>query len=69
MMFFKAIFALYLAAIALAASKRDVINVGDVGTFRVTPRPSCTSLSTAVEVDGNDIVKNVANDADVYDVL
>jgi hypothetical protein len=33
MMFFKAVFALYLAAIALAAPKRELIEVGDVGTL------------------------------------
>jgi hypothetical protein len=37
MMFFKAVFALYLAATALASPKRDVIEIGDVGTF---PRES-----------------------------
>jgi len=30
-MFFKAVFALYFAAVALAAPKRDVVEVGDVG--------------------------------------
>jgi hypothetical protein len=64
MMFFKAVFALYLAAIALAAPKCEV-KVRDVGTFRVNPRPLCTSLSTDVAVDGNDIIKGIANDADV----
>jgi len=67
MMFFKAVFALYLAAIALAAPHRygDLVEVGDVGTFRVTPCLLCTGSSTAVEVDGNDIIKNVANDLDI----
>lgn len=37
MMFFKAVFSIYLAPIALAAPKRDIIDVGDVGTF---PRES-----------------------------
>jgi hypothetical protein len=31
MMFFKAVFALYLAAIALAAPKSGLVSVGDVG--------------------------------------
>jgi len=44
-MFFKAVFALYFAAIALAAPKREVVEVGDV----------------AVEVDGNDIIKDAAD--------
>jgi len=42
-MFFKAVFALYFAAIALAAPKREVVEVGDV------------------EVDGNDIIKDAAD--------
>lgn len=63
-MFFKAAIALYLAAIALAAPKCE-IEVRDVGTFRMNPRPLCTSLSTDVEVDGNDIIKGIANDANV----
>jgi len=65
MMLFKAVFALYLAAIALAAPKCEVIEVRDIGTFRVNPCPLCTSLSTDVEVDGNHIIKGIANDADV----
>jgi hypothetical protein len=36
-MFFKAVFALYLATIALAAPKRELVEVGDVGMF---PRES-----------------------------
>jgi hypothetical protein len=64
MMFFKAVFALYLAAIALAAPKREA-EVRDVGTFHVDSHPLCTSLSTDVEVDGNDIIQGVANNAHV----
>lgn len=64
-MFFKAAFALYLAAIALAAPKRDVIEVGGVGMFSVNPCPLCTSLSTAVGVNGNDIIKDVADNSDI----
>ena len=43
-MFCKAVFALYLAAIALAAPKRDLIEVGGIGMFRVNPCLLCTSL-------------------------
>jgi len=46
-MFFKAVFALYLASIALAAPKRDLVEFG------------------GVEVDGNDIIKDVADNLDV----
>ncbi len=61
-MFFKATLVLYLAAIALAAPA--LINVGNVGKLRMNscPSMSCTSLSN-VGVDGNDIIKDVANDA------
>jgi hypothetical protein len=44
MMFFKAVFALYLASIALAAPKRDLVEFGGVGTFRVNPCPLYTIL-------------------------
>ena len=59
-MFFKVTFALYLATITLAAPKRDDIEVGHVGMYSVNPCPFCTSLSTIVGVDGNDIIKDVA---------
>jgi hypothetical protein len=62
-MFFKATIALYLAAFALAAPA--LISVGDIGKLRVNPCSLCISLSTAVEVDDNDIIKNVANGVDV----
>ena len=65
MMFFKAVFALYLAAIALAAPGCEVIDVRNIGTFQANPRPLCTSLSTDVDIDGNGIIKGIANDADV----
>ena len=70
MMFFKAVFALYFAAIALAAPNRGLVGVGDVGKFRANPRLSMLfpSLSN-VDVDNNDIIKDVANDADVHHVL
>lgn len=64
-MFFKVAFTLYLAAIALAAPKRDVIDVGDVGMFSVNPCPLCTSLSAPVGVDDNDIIKDVAENLDI----
>jgi hypothetical protein len=66
MMFFKAVFALYFAAIALAAPKSGLVRVGDVCKLRVNPCPLmlCTSLSN-VDVDDNDIIKGIANDADV----
>jgi hypothetical protein len=46
-MFFKAVFALYFAAIALAAPKSGLVSVGDVGKLRVNPCPLMlrTSLS------------------------
>ena len=44
-MFFKVAFTLYLTAIVLAAPKRDVIGVGNVGMFSVNPCPLCASLS------------------------
>jgi len=47
-MFFKAVFALYFAAIALAAPQSGLVSVGDV------------------DVDDNDIIKGIANDADVF---
>jgi hypothetical protein len=62
-MFFQAIFALYLVAIALAAPK--VAEVRGIGTSRLNSRPLYTNLSTDVEVDGNDIIKGIANDAHV----
>jgi hypothetical protein len=65
MMFFKAVFALYLAAIALAAPGR-LVDVGDVGKLRLNPGSSmlCTSLSN-VDVGDNEIVQDVANNAHV----
>ena len=66
MMLFKTVFALYLAAIALAVPKSRLVGVGDVGKLRVSPCPLIlyTSLSN-VDVDDNDIIKGIANDADV----
>jgi len=36
-MFLKAVFALYFAALALAAPKRGLVGVGDVGKLCVNP--------------------------------
>ena len=68
MMFFKAVFALYFAAIALAAPS-GLIAVGDVGKLHVDPVMLCTSLPN-VDVDDSgitDIVKGIVDvDVDVY---
>jgi hypothetical protein len=45
MIFFKAVFALYLVTIALAAPKRELVEVGDVGMFRENLCLLCTILS------------------------
>ena len=65
-MFFKAIFALYFTAVALAAPKGAVLGVGDVGKLRVDPvlYPGLSNL----DVDGNDIIEDIAN-VDVADVI
>ncbi len=44
-MFFKTVFALYFAAIALATPKSGLVDVAEVGMFRVNSRPLCTILS------------------------
>jgi hypothetical protein len=44
MMFLKAIFALYFAAIAIAAPKVGVVDVDDLGMFRVNLCPWWTNL-------------------------
>jgi hypothetical protein len=39
MMFIKTAFALYFAALVLAAPKRDLVNLGDIGTSHMNPCP------------------------------
>ena len=60
MMFFKAVFALYLAAIALAAPgrPRSLVDVEGVGKLRVNPCTLGKSLSTAVEINDNQIANH-----------
>lgn len=67
-MFFQAVFALYLAALAIAAPGHGGpgVNVGGVGKLRVNPCSLCTSLSTAVDVDNNEIAKNIGDDSHVH---
>jgi hypothetical protein len=65
MMYFKAVFALYFAAIALAAPKSGLVGIGDVGKLRVNLCPLIVLKLINVDVDDNDIIKGIANDADV----
>ena len=69
-MFFKAVFALCLAALALAAPGHvapiDVGGVGDNGKLRADPCPLCTSLPTAVDVNNNQIGKNIGDGSHVH---
>jgi hypothetical protein len=65
MIFFKAAFALYLAAIALAAPGR-LIGVSGVGKLLRGPVMFCTSLPN-VDIDDYDIVEGIVDaDVDVY---
>ena len=65
-MFFKPVFSLYSTAIALAASKGGLVDVGDIPKLRVVPI-LCIGLSN-LDVDDNDIIKGLAN-VDVADVF
>jgi hypothetical protein len=60
MMFSKAVFALYLAAITLAAP--GGAGDGGISKLRVYPCSLCTSLSTVVDVVGNTIANGVGDD-------
>jgi hypothetical protein len=60
MMFSKAVFALYLAAITLAAPG-GVVDVGGIGKLRVYPCSLCTSLSTVVDVVCDTIANGVGD--------
>ena len=68
-MFFKAIFALYFAAIALAAPKNGLVDIGDVRELRVNlcSLMLCTRLSN-VGIDGNEVIKEIVDGPGV-DVL
>ena len=63
---FKAVFALYFAAITLTALGR-LIGIDSVGKLHMKSCPSmlCTSLSN-VESDNNDIIEDIVNNVDLY---